>query len=164
MIFSIKNNVVISRLKLIRKECVKMATLLNEKKKLCLVKTNGRLPELGNIAGPILSPCKINLRTVINMVQNGKVVYEVNPKNHSQQVLLTIQNVQKNNFPEQEKVVMPEIKEEVKPAVVEKQDVITPVNGVIETPVIEATETATTEASEQSKKNFSYKGDFKKKH
>lgn len=163
MIFSLKNNVVISRLKLIRKECVKMATLLNEKKKLCLVKTNGRLPELGNIAGPILSPCKINLRTVINMVQNGKVVYEVNPKNHSQQVLLTIQNVQKNNFPDQEKVVMPEVKEVEKPAVVEKQDVITPVNGVIETPVIEATEVAT-ETTDQSKKNFSYKGDFKKKH
>lgn len=162
MIFSLKNNVVISRLKLIRKECVKMATLLNEKKKLCLVKTNGRLPELGNIAGPILSPCKINLRTVINMVQNGKVVYEVNPKNHSQQVLLTIQNVQKNNFPDQEKVVMPEVKEVEKPAVVEKQDVITPVNGVIETPVIEATEAAT--EADQSKKNFSYKGDFKKKH
>lgn len=87
-----------------------MATILNSKRKLCIVKTNGPIHELGGITGPILAPCQIAMRAVINMVQNGKKVYEVNPKNRAETVLLTIQNVQKNNFPEPEKFIMPQEK------------------------------------------------------
>ena len=82
-----------------------MAMNLNSKKKLCKVLSNGPIPELGNITGPVLYPTKIPMNKVINMVQHGRKVLEVNPKNYSQTVLLNIKNVMSNNFPEPEKYV-----------------------------------------------------------
>lgn len=101
-----------------------MAKTLNTKRKLCKVLTNGPLSELGGITGPIVYPCRIDLRKVVNMVQHGKVVIEVNPKNHKETVRLNIQNVNKNNFPEPERIKLdtPVAKESV--PVVKKDDVV----------------------------------------
>ena len=101
-----------------------MAKTLNTKRKLCKVLTNGPLSELGGITGPIVYPCRIDLRKVVNMVQHGKVVIEVNPKNHKETVRLNIQNVNKNNFPEPERIKLdtPVAKEPV--PVVKKDDLV----------------------------------------
>lgn len=111
-----------------------MAGILNAKRKLCIVKNNGPIHELGGISGPILAPCNISMRAIINMVQNGRNVYEINPRNMKEMVKLDIKNVQSDNFPKPSKFILPEEKKpEVKPQVVSKdnsvevkQDNITP--------------------------------------
>ena len=101
-----------------------MAKTLNTKRKLCKVLTNGPISELGGITGPILYPCRIDLRKVSNMVQHGKAVVEVNPKNHKETIRLNIQNVNKDNFPEPERIKLdtPVVKEPV--PVVKKDEVV----------------------------------------
>ena len=101
-----------------------MAKQLNSKMKLCLVYHNGPILLLGGIAGPILKPCNIDLRKVVNMVQQGIRVIEVNPKNHKETVELSIQNVMLDNFPEKPKFKMPEEVKKVEIPVVKKEDVI----------------------------------------
>lgn len=110
-----------------------MAQALNTQKKLCKIMTNGPIADLGGIAGPILYPCKIDMRKIINMVHHGVVVVEVNPKNQNQTVRLTMQNVSKNNFPEPEKYILPETKVEKKEEtpIVNKKDVAEAVQGNI---------------------------------
>ena len=90
-----------------------MAKILNPRKKLCRVATNGPIPELGGIAGPVKGPTLIPLRTVVSMVQNGRVVYEINPKNYKEEVRLTIRNVNQNNFPDKQSVLYPNEKKTV---------------------------------------------------
>jgi hypothetical protein len=94
-----------------------MPKVLNTKKKLVKIMTNGPIVELGNILGPVNSPVKIEINKIINMVQHGKKIIEINPRNQNETVLLTLANVTKNNFPTEQKVIMPTIKEEVKPVV-----------------------------------------------
>ena len=90
-----------------------MGTVLNPKRKLCRVATNGPIPELGGIAGPVKGPTMIDMRTVVNMVQHGRVVYEINPKNYKEEVRLTIRNVNQNNFPDKKTVEYPQEKKVV---------------------------------------------------
>ena len=45
--------------------------------------------------GPIVTPIEVPSRVVLKMVQNGRKVYEHNPKNKRQRVLLTIENFDK---------------------------------------------------------------------
>ena len=66
--------------------------------KLVVVKTPGVLKELGYITGPIIHPSRIKLAKIVNMVNNGKVVFEVNPKNQEERVQLTRLNVTHDNF------------------------------------------------------------------
>ena len=68
--------------------------------KLVVVKSTGVLKELGYITGPILHPSRIKLQKIVAMVNNGKIVYEVNPKDQNEQVLLTRLNVSADNFVE----------------------------------------------------------------
>lgn len=75
-----------------------MALNLNTKKKLCKILSNGPIPELGNITGPVLYPTRIPMNRIVNMVQHGRKVIEVNPKDHSQTIQLTLTNVMKDNF------------------------------------------------------------------
>jgi hypothetical protein len=162
-----------------------MAQTLNTSKKLCKVMTNGPIPELGYITGPVAYPCRIDLRKVVNMVQHGHKVYEVNPKNHNEQVLLTIQNVNKNNFPDPEKYVLPQETKKETPAVAKKEEVVTATQDNLVAPeaskdsvdVAIATIAANTDEGEitaeasstesnssyQSKKNKHYKNDFSKR-
>lgn len=69
-----------------------------DNKKLITVKTTGPLPELNYITGPIIHPCWVNKDVIIKMVHNGKKVYEVNPENPAEKVLLTLKNIRLNNF------------------------------------------------------------------
>lgn len=75
-----------------------MALNLNTKKKLCKILSNGPIPELGNITGPVLYPTRIPMNRIVNMVQHGRKVIEVNPKDHNQTIQLTLTNVMKDNF------------------------------------------------------------------
>lgn len=169
-----------------------MAKTLNTKRKLCKVLTNGPISELGGITGPIVYPCRLDLRKVINMVQHGKVVIEVNPKNHNETVRLNIQNVNKNNFPEPDRIKLDTPPVKTPAPVVNKDEVIkavqtnlveerktTDLEKAVEKIVTkekeepaasaEVTVEAKEEASTQEKKNDWYKGknnkhnDFTKK-
>ena len=75
-----------------------MALNLNTKKKLFKILSNGPIPELGNITGPVLYPTRIPMNRIVNMVQHGRKVIEVNPKDHNQTIQLTLTNVMKDNF------------------------------------------------------------------
>lgn len=72
--------------------------------RLFVVLSDGKIPELGNIRGPITRPCKMELSKVIHMVNRGLDVREVNPVNSNDQVRLTFKNVSVANF---EKKVAP---------------------------------------------------------
>lgn len=82
-----------------------MSIPMTENRKLVVITTNGPIMELGGIAGPVTSPCYVNIRTLINMVHSGVSVYEVNPLNYDDQIKLTIQNVNASNFEGSEKTV-----------------------------------------------------------
>lgn len=82
-----------------------MGTTLNPKRKTCIIKTNGPIVEMGNINGPVLMPCRITLDVLSKMVANGKVVYEINPKNPDEQVKLTVHNVMNDNFMTKEEIM-----------------------------------------------------------
>lgn len=69
------------------------------KKKLVTVNTSGLINELvGGICGPILTPTLISINTIYAMISNGKKVYEVNPSNRKQTILLTKSNYKTDNF------------------------------------------------------------------
>lgn len=124
-----------------------MAKTLNSKKKLCMIKTNGPIAELGGITGPILYPCRIDMRKVINMVQHGIRVIEVNPKNQSETVQLTIQNVTKDNFPDPPKYTMTAETKKEEPKVVKPSDVVKAVQtNLVEEKKVDASEAKVNEA------------------
>lgn len=164
-----------------------MAKNLNSKTKLCMVKHNGPISALGNVVGPILHPCRINTRAIINMVHQGIQVIEINPKNHKEQVTLTIQNVSLNNFPEAPKYKMPEQEKKEAPVVAKAEDVIpAKQNNIVEPHVEEKNETVeitypetseneeksngdtvietSDETSEKKNEKSFYKNDFHKKN
>ena len=65
-----------------------------------MIGTTGPIPELGGISGPISSPSRVEVSTLIRMVNARRVVYEVNPKDYDQKVRLTVSNVARDNFVE----------------------------------------------------------------
>lgn len=67
-------------------------------KKLVTVMSAGSIRELGGIGGPIMNPCRISIDKVKRMVLAGRKVYEHNPANTDEKVLLTEDNVLANNF------------------------------------------------------------------
>jgi len=68
------------------------------KAKYIVVNSFGELPMLGGISGPITTPFEADIKAIIAMVNGGKKVYEVNKANPSQRVLLTRENILKDNF------------------------------------------------------------------
>ena len=90
-----------------------------KEKKLVIVKDSGPIPELSFICGPILNPTRIDIGVIAKMVGAGRTVYECNPFNTKDQVLLDITNVKSNNFTTEtvstnDETVVEEVKEEVK--------------------------------------------------
>lgn len=90
-----------------------------KEKKLVIVKDSGPIPELSFICGPILNPTRIDIGVIAKMVGAGRTVYECNPFNTKDQVLLDITNVKSNNFTTEtvstkDKTVVEEVKEETK--------------------------------------------------
>lgn len=74
-----------------------MASILNEKKRKCDVLTNGPLPELGFITGPVYN-CRLTTPQIIGLVRNGHRVYEIDPSNPSHKILLSMTNCEKPVF------------------------------------------------------------------
>lgn len=68
------------------------------KNKYVIIESSGPISALGGLLGPIISPTYLDIKTVINIVNSGKVVYEVNPMNINDKIRLTFQNVLKDNF------------------------------------------------------------------
>ena len=90
-----------------------------KEKKLVIVKDSGPIPELSFICGPILNPTRIDIGVIAKMVGAGRTVYECNPFNTKDQVLLDITNVKSNNFTTEtvstkDETVVEKVKEEVK--------------------------------------------------
>ena len=74
-----------------------MASVLNEKKRKCDVLTNGPLPELGFVTGPVYN-CRLTTPQIIGLVRNGKKVYEIDPSNPAHRVLLTMTTCSESVF------------------------------------------------------------------
>lgn len=74
-----------------------MRKILNEKKYLCRIATSGPIQELGCVTGPIRR-CKLNEKQIFQLVKNDKTVYEVNPFNTAEEVLLTTKNMATRHF------------------------------------------------------------------
>ena len=63
-----------------------------------VVMTMGIIPELGGISGPILTPQDLPIGIVQSMVNGRRKVYECNPKDTNERILLTVSNVNADNF------------------------------------------------------------------
>jgi hypothetical protein len=91
------------------------------------IESYGPIQQLFGLLGPILTPCYIEIGTIISLVNSGKVVYEVNPNNPKEKIRLNFNNLLKNNFDniiEETKVVAPSKKrvtQPVKKQCIEKQ-------------------------------------------
>lgn len=97
-----------------------------EATKLITVESYGSIKELGGIAGPIINPTLQPVSIVEKMVAAKRRVYEVNPANLSEKVLLTLHNVHRDNFktavtPAVTSVAKPEAKQ-VKTVVADKTE------------------------------------------
>lgn len=66
--------------------------------KFVTIESYGPIPALGGILGPITSPSYIDINVIISLINSGKVIYEVNPKNIKEKIRLTRDNVLKYNF------------------------------------------------------------------
>ena len=85
----------------------------NTSTKLVTIASKGTISELGGISGPIINPCKLDVVTIVSLINGHKRVYEVNPANKSERVLLTLKNVKTKNFPD---VVNPVVTPNLAPA------------------------------------------------
>lgn len=122
-----------------------MPTYIGEKKKLVVILSNGPIALLGNITGPVLNPNWISMRVIVNLVQNGYLVDEINPDNYDDRVRLTVQNVEADNFSKEDKI-----------------DNVTVENTPSENKAEESTDNKNEEVNTSEGKNTK-KNDFKKK-
>lgn len=72
--------------------------ILSENCKYVIILSHGELPELGGILGPIRRPTEVQIPKLVSMLNRGKEIYDVNPKNTKEMVRLTMANVKKDNF------------------------------------------------------------------
>ena len=107
-----------------RKEHSKMGKIMNEKLRICRIDTNGSIPELGHIQGPVRK-CRLNTKQIKLLVSNGRAVYELNPANTKEEKKLTITNCTTPQFEKDANVV------EVQNT---PQEVIPPITGDIVEP------------------------------
>ena len=100
-----------------------MAVTLNSKnKRKCDVVCHGPIIELGHILGPVYG-AKLSTPLIIRLVSNGRKVYEIDPKNPNNKVLLTVANCATSPFGEDVKVVTP-VTPVTKPVVNPVQDIM----------------------------------------
>ena len=84
-----------------------MAVTLNAKNnRRCDVICYGPIVELGHILGPVYG-AKLSTPTIIKLVSNGRKVYEIDPKNPNNKVLLTVANCATSPFGDTTPVVTP---------------------------------------------------------
>lgn len=66
--------------------------------KLVIIESAGPIEALGGISGPIKTPSSLSTNVISDLINSGKVVYEINPRNYNEKVKLTRLNVNTNNF------------------------------------------------------------------
>ena len=86
---------------------------MNTTTKLVTIASKGSITELGGISGPIINPCRLDISTIVSLINGHKRVYEVNPANKSERILLTLKNAKAKNFPD---VVNPVVTPNLAPA------------------------------------------------
>lgn len=77
----------------------------NVEKKLVTVHTYGKIPELGNICGPVIKPHEVDIKSIIRLINRGIKVCEISPYNKNESVVLTRENVNSTNFSKPVKTV-----------------------------------------------------------
>lgn len=115
---------------------------MNITSKLVTIESPGKIPTLGDIVGPIRTPSRLSIDTIIELINAGKVVYEVNPKNINEKVRLSRLNVYKTNFNSTIKSAVEMQKKVVKEIVVKTntKPVITPTSKPSDTVIPETGE------------------------
>ena len=66
--------------------------------KLVIIESAGPIEALGGISGPIKTPSSLSTNVISDLINSGKVVYEINPRNYNEKVKLTRLNVNTNNY------------------------------------------------------------------
>lgn len=66
--------------------------------KLYTVNTAKEIPSLGGICGPISTPTKMDQNDVIDLIKDGFEIYQHNPADLSEKVLVTLRNVMNVTF------------------------------------------------------------------
>lgn len=128
-----------------------------ENVKLVTIENSGTINELGGISGPIINPCPIDISTIVHLIHGHKKVYEVNPSNPNQKVLLTLKNVNTVNFPQGNKVTKPKLG----PTQAMANKVST--NTTTKSASVETKETNTETDKKTDNSKSTTKNDFKKK-
>lgn len=67
-------------------------------KKIINIKSNGVIPEMGYLNGPILVPCKVDVSKIELMLKRKRKIVELNPENYNDTVELTLENLYTDNF------------------------------------------------------------------
>lgn len=107
--------------------------------KMYIITTAKEIPCLGGITGPITTPVKLNQSDLIWLLNNGFKVYQCNPFDSNEKVLVDRMNMNSITFTRNRAVVTTErienlkgqemtkpiepVKKEVKPPVENKQDI-----------------------------------------
>lgn len=107
--------------------------------KMYIITTAKEIPCLGGITGPITTPVKLNQSDLIWLLNNGFTVYQCNPFDSNEKVLVDRMNMNSITFTRNRAVVTTErienlkgqemtkpiepVKKEVKPPVENKQDI-----------------------------------------
>lgn len=66
--------------------------------KYVIISSSGPIKELGNLTGPIVTPVRLSQETILKIIKSGHKVYEVNPSNHREKILLTFMNATDKHF------------------------------------------------------------------
>ena len=103
-----------------------MGIKLNEEKRKCCIMDNGPIIELGCITGPVYN-CLLTTEQIINLVSNKKHVYEINPLNTMEKVLLTMGTCESSVFKLPEKQ---EIPEPIIPPLEKVEQIVSPYKGM----------------------------------
>ena len=69
-----------------------------KKSKYVTIESPGKIAILGGIMGPIQTPTYLDIDIVISLINSGKVVYEVNPRDITDKTRLTLMNVLTDNY------------------------------------------------------------------
>ena len=66
--------------------------------KYVVICSSGLIKELGNLTGPVVTPVRLSQETILKIIKSGHTVYEVNPSNHKEKILLTFMNATDKHF------------------------------------------------------------------
>lgn len=66
--------------------------------KYVVISSSGLIKELGNLTGPVVTPVRLSQETILKIIKSGHTVYEVNPSNHKEKILLTFMNATDKHF------------------------------------------------------------------